>query len=206
MLRKPFEYDIELKEDDDIGFNRDDHQSKVKIRIIYIFLIIAVFSSILSVIYLAETLFTSKTNIRGFKYIVPLRVSISSGTTGYYEAHVIITLQNRAGKNLVVYLSDVNRGSILFQYLSAKSDCYLDSLKEFSVRDDTGNVVLVGHNKISLPNGREITIIGTIRSQNQNQICSSAIGNFYRYNINIVAEDEYGIIVKDSGLVEGYFS
>lgn len=210
MLRKPFEYDssadIELED-----FALDDSskkKSEIKTKLFWAFIFLVVTVTIISLFSVANTLLTTnKVNVKGFKYLIPSRVSISSGPLGYYEAHIIITFQNRAGKSLVVYLADKeNYGSILFKFLNTNSDCYLDTFKEFSVRDDYGNLILVGNKKITVPNGREITIIGTLKSSSNFQPCSSAIGNYYRYNLNIVAEDEYGIILRDNGIIEGYFS
>ncbi|MEM3373288.1 MAG: hypothetical protein QXF76_03675 [Candidatus Anstonellales archaeon] len=212
MLRKPFEYDNSDDEDIDLEEFTLDNSSKKKIefktKLFWAFIFLVVIVTIISLFSVANTLLTtSKVNVKGFKYLIPSRVSISSGPLGYYEAHIIITFQNRAGKSLVVYLADKeNYNSILFKFLNTNSDCYLDTFKEFSVRDDYGNLILVGNNKITVPNGREITIIGTLKSPANFQPCSSAIGNYYRYHLNIVAEDEYGIILRDSGIIEGYFS
>ncbi|MCX8166973.1 MAG: hypothetical protein N3E37_03930 [Candidatus Micrarchaeota archaeon] len=141
----------------------------------------------------------------GFTILRPVSWSFTGGNS--HQSNVTVALENVAGQSLVLYVNDTNKGSIKFKKGSSLP-CYFNGTSGITVTDSSGNTVPVTSNKVSVPVGGIITISGLIDGNGNGTAdsnCGGLINAGYRYDVQLVVEDEYQIIKKDNGLITGKF-
>lgn len=154
---------------------------------------------------------TQTQSANGFTMLRPISWSFTGGDTE--RTNVTLALENVAGQSLVMYINDSSvynsikfkKGGSLACYFNSSS---YDGSVTMNVKDTAGNVITVTNNKVSVPVGGIISINGTVDGggiYTQNSNCGGLINAGYRYDVQIVAEDEYQVIKKDTGLITGKY-
>ncbi|MEM3609700.1 MAG: hypothetical protein QW076_02210 [Candidatus Anstonellales archaeon] len=138
----------------------------------------------------------------GFVYIRPISWSFTGGEA--HASNVTIAFENVAGQNLVMWVNDTAIGSIKFKQ-GGSVDCYFNtSLKNVSLKDSSGNDLVITDNKAAIPVGSIVTVTGRIGGAVGDN-CGGLKAASYRYTLFISAVDEYGVIKTDTGLLTGRY-
>ncbi len=151
---------------------------------------------------------TQTPSATGFTVLRPVSWSFSGGNPD--SSNVTIALENVAGQSLVMYINDTtSQQSIKFKRGNSLP-CYFDASATggLVVSDSSGNTVNIINSKIPVPVGGIITIRGTINGYGNGTAgsgCGGLVNAGYRYDVQIVAEDEYQVVKKDTGLVTGKY-
>ncbi|MCX8166971.1 MAG: hypothetical protein N3E37_03915 [Candidatus Micrarchaeota archaeon] len=138
----------------------------------------------------------------GFVYIRPISWSFSGGEA--HASNITIAFENVAGQNLVMWVNDTSVGSIKFKQ-GGSVDCYFNtSLKNVTLKDSSGNDLIITDNKAAIPVGSIVTVTGRIGGATGDN-CGGLKAASYRYTVFISAKDEYGVVKTDTGLLTGRY-
>lgn len=138
----------------------------------------------------------------GFVYLKPISWSFQGGELD--ASNVTLAFENIAGQNMITYINDTGNQSIKFKQGSS-SDCYFNSSEmNVTITDTSGNTLTITDNKAAVPVGGVITITGRIGGATGSK-CGGLKSASYRYNIYLVALDEYLVIKSDTGLITGRY-
>ena len=146
----------------------------------------------------------------GFTVMRPVSWSFSGSNVD--ESNVTLALENVAGQSLVLYVNDsTTKDSIKFKKGNSL-DCYFNRNTTdgiaLAVNDSAGNQLTITSLKVPVPVGGIITITGTIDGggvATTGSNCGGLTNSGYRYNVQMVAEDEYLVTRKDTGLITGKY-
>ena len=144
----------------------------------------------------------------GFTVMRPVSWSFSGSDMD--TSNVTLALENVAGQSLVMYVNDsTTKYSIKFKKGNSV-DCYFNNSAtaaigtNLTVNDSSGNTLTVTSEKVPVPVGGILTVMGKIGGQTGGT-CGGLVNSGYRYNVVIVAEDEYLVTRKDNGLITGKY-
>ena len=137
----------------------------------------------------------------GFIMLRPISWSFSSGD----NPNATIAFENIAGQELKLYLSDKTKKSIMLKRKGGTEECYFDTSGpgKLSVQDSSGANVKINNNVVDVRIGDILTVSGSISGKDG--ACGGLVNQGYRFETQIVAEDEYLVTRKDTGLIIGKF-
>ncbi len=148
---------------------------------------------------------TQAPSATGFAILKPVSWSFSGGDPD--STNVTLALENVAGQSLTLYVTDNStKKSIKFKKGNS-GECYFNA-SSTTVTDSGGNTLTITNTKVPVPIGGVITITGTVDGNGRAQsgaACGGLINGGYRYDVQIVVEDEYQVIKKDSGVISGKY-
>jgi len=149
---------------------------------------------------------TSTPTATGFTVMKPVSWSFSGGNE--HQSNVTIAFENVAGQSLSLWVTDnETKKSIKFKKGNSV-DCYLNATTTPIITDSTGNNITLTNKKIAVPVGGIITISGILDGYGRGESgsnCGGITNAGYRYNVQLVAEDEYLVLRKDIGQITGRF-